>query len=210
MGIFRKYVNQTRKPEGFMGKMMIKGMNVGHSKVADWGISHLQSMEPKAILEIGCGGGKNVAELLKKYPNAKVTAVDYSPLSVEKTEEVNAEMIKSGRCTVKEADVSNLNMGEKIFDLATAFETIYFWPEIDRCFVGICRILKPGGRFFIVNEAAIDTAPAHKWAETIDGMNVYEPHQIVEMLEAAGFEKVVCHEDVEKNRLCVEAFAPVG
>ena len=55
MGIFRKYVNQTRKPEGFMGKMMIKGMNVGHSKVADWGISHLQSMEPKAILEIGCG-----------------------------------------------------------------------------------------------------------------------------------------------------------
>ena len=30
MGIFRKYVNQTRKPEGFMGKMMIKGMNVGH------------------------------------------------------------------------------------------------------------------------------------------------------------------------------------
>mgnify|MGYP001746302826 CR=1 FL=1 len=92
-----------------MGKMMIKGMNVGHSKVADWGISHLQSMEPKAILEIGCGGGRNVAELLKKYPNAKVTAVDYSPLSVEKTEEVNAEMIKSGRCTVKEADVSNLN-----------------------------------------------------------------------------------------------------
>lgn len=106
MGIFRKYVNQTRKPEGFMGKMMIKGMNVGHSKVADWGISHLQSMEPKAILEIGCGGGRNVAELLKKYPNAKVTAVDYSPLSVEKTEEVNAEMIKSDRCTVKEADVS--------------------------------------------------------------------------------------------------------
>lgn len=26
MGLFKKYVNQTRKPEGFLGKLMIDGM----------------------------------------------------------------------------------------------------------------------------------------------------------------------------------------
>ena len=27
MGLFKKYVSQTRKPEGFLGKMMVNGMN---------------------------------------------------------------------------------------------------------------------------------------------------------------------------------------
>ena len=37
MGLFRNFVNQTRKPEGFLGKMMVNGMNDGHAKMADWG-----------------------------------------------------------------------------------------------------------------------------------------------------------------------------
>ena len=47
MGLFKNYINQTRKPEGFLGKMMIKGMNSGHAKIADWGMSHLQVTAPK-------------------------------------------------------------------------------------------------------------------------------------------------------------------
>ena len=43
MGLFRKYVNQTRKPEGFLGKMMVNGMNGGHAKMADWGMAHLKT-----------------------------------------------------------------------------------------------------------------------------------------------------------------------
>ena len=41
MGLFKDYVSQTRKPEGFLGKMMLKGMNSGHAKLADWGMGHL-------------------------------------------------------------------------------------------------------------------------------------------------------------------------
>ena len=40
MGLFRKFVSQTRKPEGFLGKMMVNGMNGGHAKMADWGMAH--------------------------------------------------------------------------------------------------------------------------------------------------------------------------
>ena len=52
MGLFKNYINQTRKPEGFLGKMMIKGMNSGHAKMADWGMSHLQVTAPKESLHI--------------------------------------------------------------------------------------------------------------------------------------------------------------
>ena len=32
MGIYKRFVNQTRKPEGYLGKMMVNGMNSGHAK----------------------------------------------------------------------------------------------------------------------------------------------------------------------------------
>ena len=33
MGLFKKFVSQTRKPEGFLGRMMVGGMNGGHAKI---------------------------------------------------------------------------------------------------------------------------------------------------------------------------------
>ena len=35
MGLFKDFVSQTRKPEGFLGKVMLGGMNSGHAKMAD-------------------------------------------------------------------------------------------------------------------------------------------------------------------------------
>lgn len=87
MGLFKEFVNQTRKPEGFLGKMMVNGMNSGHAKLADWGMTHLDGIAPADIAEQGCGGGRNTKELLKRYPKAKITALDYSPVSVEKSSE---------------------------------------------------------------------------------------------------------------------------
>ena len=63
MGLFKKYVSQTRKPEGILGKLMVDGMNGGHAKLADWGMSHLHGITPKAILasSIGRQGGRRHA-----------------------------------------------------------------------------------------------------------------------------------------------------
>ncbi|MBQ2201617.1 MAG: hypothetical protein II412_03525, partial [Clostridia bacterium] len=36
-------------------------------------------------VELGCGDRRNAGALLKRWPDAKLTAVDYSALSVEKT-----------------------------------------------------------------------------------------------------------------------------
>ena len=93
MGLFKDYVSQTRKPEGFLGKMMVNGMNGGHAKMADWGMSHLKSIVPAKIVDIGCGGGRNAGELLKKYPSSLVTAIDYSDVSVSKASAYNADAI---------------------------------------------------------------------------------------------------------------------
>jgi len=102
MGLFKAFVSQTRKPEGVLGKMMVSSMNSGHAKLADWGFAHLPAIAPERAVDLGCGGGRNVGEMLKKYPGAHVTAVDYSALSVEKAKAYNKAMIAAGRCTVQQ------------------------------------------------------------------------------------------------------------
>ena len=190
MGLFQKFVSQTRKPEGFLGKMMLKGMNSGHAKLADWGMSYLPAFSPNAVVDLGCGAGRNTGELLKKYGRAHVTAIDYSPLSAENAAAYNREMIDAGRCTVQQGDVSDLALPAESFDLATAFETVYFWPGLEKCFAQVAKVLKPGGYFLICNESDGEDQTGLKFEKIIDGMKCYTVAQLNAALRAAGFTHV--------------------
>ena len=190
MGLFKDYVSQTRKPEGFLGKMMLSGMNTGHAKLADWGFSHLPAIDPGKAVDLGCGGGRNAGELLRKYPKAFVTAIDYSDLSVQKAREYNKDMINARRCTVQQGDVSDLHLPGSVFDLATAFETIYFWPGLEKCFAQVAEILKPGGYFMICNESDGTDPTSLKFEKIIDGMKNHTIEEIEAALKTAGFSEV--------------------
>ena len=187
MGLFKSFVSQTRKPEGALGKMMLNGMNSGHAQMADWGLSHLPVIHPDEITDLGCGGGRNAGELMKRYPEARVTAVDYSDLSVEKARKYNQDMIAAGRCTVRRGDVSALDLPSEQYGLATAFETVYFWPGLEKCFSQVFRILKPGGWFLICNESDGTDSTGRKFEKIIDGMKTYTGEEIEKALKAAGF-----------------------
>ena len=205
MGLFKKYVNQTRKPEGFLGKLMVDGMNGGHAKLADWGMAHLHGISPKAIVELGCGGGRNAAELMKRYPQATLTALDYSSVSVEKARALNAAMIEAGRCTVLQGNVAALPFEDASFDLATAFETVYFWPGLPTCFAEVCRVLKPGGTFMICNESDGTDETSLKFEKIIDGMKCYTAEEITAALCAAGFSEIRANRRPDKPWLAVTA-----
>ena len=190
MGLYKNFVSQTRKPEGTLGKMMVNGMNSGHAKLADWGMSHLPKSEPSKILELGCGGGRNAGELANRFPSARVTAIDYSEVSVAKSKEYNKDLIASGRMSVKQGDVSDLRLPVDTYDIATAFETIYFWPGLEKCFTEVYRVLKPGGVFMIVNESDGMDDTSLKFEKIIDGMKCYTIEQIGAALKVAGFSEV--------------------
>lgn len=197
MGLFKKFVNNTRRPEGFLGAMMIKGMNSGHSKMADWGMDNFPKTEPRNIVDIGCGGGRNASELLRRYNDAFVTAVDYSPLSVQKAKEYNAGNIKAGRCAVREGSAASLGLGDESCELATAFETVYFWQDIEDCFREVYRVLKRSGYFIIVNESDGTDETSIKYQKIINGMKLYTIDDLTEKLKNAGFGeiKAIHHEE---------------
>ena len=90
----------------------------------------------------------------------------YSELSVAKARDYNRDMIAAGRCDVQQGDASDLAFPDASFDLATAFETVYFWPGLEKCFKQVFRVLRPGGVFMICNESD-GTDPASKKFESI-------------------------------------------
>ena len=54
------FFENTRKPVGLGGKIMVAMMNFGHSAMAAWGLQFLQPAPDAMVLDCGCGGGANI------------------------------------------------------------------------------------------------------------------------------------------------------
>ncbi len=205
-GFLSTIFSNTRKPEGFWGRLMVVGMNGGsHAAMASWGLDHANVPADGEILDIGCGGGANLARLMDRSLRAKVTGIDYSTVSVEKSRKVNADAIIKGRCKVLEASVSSLPFTDATFTMATAFETVYFWPDIVNSFAEVRRVLVPGGKFLIVNEDDGLSGNNEKWEKMIEGMHTYTPDELETHLTAAGFRDVAVYRDESRHWLCLTA-----
>lgn len=186
MGFFQN----TAKPIGFGGKLMVKFMNIGHDKVAEWGFSHVNIPSSAIVLDIGCGGGSNVANWIKRCPKGHITGLDYSPVSVAASQKYNQKAISENRCQIVEGDVSCLTFAENTFDAVSAFETVYFWPRLENCFQEVFRVLKNGGTFLIVNESDGTDPKQDKWINIIEGLKIYKESDLAKRLQKVGFSNI--------------------
>ncbi|MBN1535982.1 MAG: class I SAM-dependent methyltransferase [Anaerolineales bacterium] len=200
--MLKKFYENTRKPENTLGgKIMLWSMNRGHNANASWGISHLSLDKVETILDIGCGGGKNISNLLKLTKKTKIYGIDYSPASVEASIKYNKAAVNAGLVEIKEASVENIPYEAETFDCVTAFETIYFWPNIGENFKEVARVLKKGGVFLICNESQHPEGN-EKWSEMLK-MTIYTGAQIKELMECAGFSNIQMDEHTNHQWLCV-------
>ena len=184
--MFKKFLENFRKPkDNFGGRFMLKSMNKGHEKLASWGRSYLNIEKEYTVLDLGCGGGRNIEYFLTKAN--KVYGIDHSETSVKMASEINKEAIESGRCQISVGDVKKLPFENESIDIITAFETIYFWDDIEECFKEIYRLLKNGGQFLICNEvSSMDRRDVRILAHKIE-MQVYTPEDLTKMLTNIGF-----------------------
>ena len=199
------FFENTRKPQGFGGKRMAKMMNSGHAKVSQWGVSNISAKPDAKVLDVGCGGGANIATWLDKCRNGHVTGLDYSEVSVAESQELNAAAIKQGKCRVLQGDVSAIPFSDEVFDYVSAFETVYFWPGLKKCFSEVNRVLKSGGTFLICNESDGTNASDEKWTKIIGGMKIYNRDQLVAALKEAGFTEIKTYINAKKHWMCIAA-----
>lgn len=199
--MFRKLIQHTRKPEGFLGRLMLRGMNQGHAALSAWGLAHLGQLAPDArVLDVGCGGGANLKRFLLLCPQGQVDGIDYSKESVAYSRRLNQRA--QGRCQVRQGDAMALPYEDASFDQVSAFETVYFWPDLFRGFQEVFRVLRPGGRFLIVCEGSgMESA---RWEQMIAGMTVHSAEDLQKALRTAGFPGITLHRG-KKGRICLVA-----
>jgi SAM-dependent methyltransferase len=146
-------VNQVRKPTRWVGRFFLWRMNQSHDGLTDWGLEHVALGNAVSILDVGCGGGRTIQKLAAAVPGGRVHGVDYSIGSVEMSRSLNAGLVASGRVDVLQASVSKLPFADGSFDLVTAVETHYYWPDLAADAREVWRVMKPGGAFLVVAEA---------------------------------------------------------
>lgn len=204
--MFARYRRNARKPEGLGGRLILTRMNRGgHADLSEWGFSLFPDVCCGRALDVGCGGGANVKRLLKRFDGAKVCGLDHSDVSVAKTLRHNRRAVKDGRCEVALGDVTAMPYADGVFDVVTAFETVYFWQPIGRAFAEIFRVLKEGGVFMICNDADGETSDWDEIEKQIGDMKVYTAAQLQNKLQRAGFNNIDVHRRSGTSCLCVIA-----
>jgi ubiquinone/menaquinone biosynthesis C-methylase UbiE len=104
------------------------------------------------ILDVGCGGGRTVQRLATLAAEGKVVGLDYSAASVAASRETNAQGIQAGRVQIEQGSVAALPFPDRTFDIVTAVETHYYWPDLPANVREVLRVLKPGGTFALIAE----------------------------------------------------------
>lgn len=182
-------ITQCMKPHGEEGVETIKNMNENHQPISEFAFKCVDVGTNDRILDIGCGGGVNIEKFLKLTDN-NVDGIDYSDVSVKESAKRNQKAIGDKRCRIIQADVSKMPIEDEVYDLVSAFETIYFWPDIENTFKEVLKIIKPGGQFMIAQGTDGNHPDDEKWLNSVEGMTVYTASELEKYLLNAGFGSV--------------------
>jgi ubiquinone/menaquinone biosynthesis C-methylase UbiE len=181
-------------------------MNWSHSRLTDWGLAKI-SIEPHStILDVGCGGGRTVGKLAAITTQGRVCGIDYSDESVAVSQKTNARWIDMGRVEIRQGSVSQLPFPDGVFDLVTAVETHYFWPDLAADTREVFRVLKPGGALILIAEAykGAKTAAAKLTEKYLPlaGMALLSVDEHRELFTTAGYSDVRVIEEPAKGWIC--------
>ncbi len=185
-------------------------MNRWHSRLTDWGLTHVTIAPTDVVLDVGCGGGRTVGKLAALAREGRVYGVDHSEASVAASRRTNRSLIQQGRIEIRQGSVSSLPYAEGTFDLVTAVETHFFWPDLPHDMGEVWRVLKPGGRIAIIAEFYNGGKHA-RYADRLarlSGMVALTVAEHRELLSQAGFADVEVAEDARRGWLCATGRKP--
>jgi ubiquinone/menaquinone biosynthesis C-methylase UbiE len=197
-------MKQIRRPQGFIGRLLVKGMNKTHDKRTNWGLQHVKVGEDFVILDIGCGGGRTISKLASMAPLGKVYGVDISEDSIEVARNYNKKFINEGKVDIRLSSVSTLPFEDVSFNLVTAVETHYYWPNLESDLGAVLKIMKPDSLLLIIGGEYLGSRLDDRnrnWAKKI-GRRLHTLEELKNIMTNAGFKDVEVFEDYDKGWFC--------
>lgn len=209
MNRIQKHYYRARNPKGFWGLRVIKNMNgKHHAALPEWVFENIKPGSDARVLDMGCGGGANVARLLTMCPDGRVTGLDFSALAIEIATDLNYRAIKDGSCVIAGGNAMQMPLAREVFDLVTVFEAIYYWASLDTGLAEAFRVLKHGGTIIVANELDGLSQESQDVSMAVDILRIYTADEIESSMAKAGFSNIKSIHDEQRHYICVTARKP--
>lgn len=178
----------ARKPSGAISRSMYAHpiYHIPNFKVI---LKYLQPKEDDYLLEVGCGGGYLLREILKT--GCRAAAIDHSPDMVAVARGQNSEKIEQGRLEIREGEAEALPFSEGQFSCAVSTGVFNFTRNPKAFLSEIYRVLQHGGRFFLYSGSKeLKGTPADIDPIAEDTLIYREDDELVALAESVGFTRV--------------------
>ncbi|OMC84410.1 SAM-dependent methyltransferase [Viridibacillus sp. FSL H7-0596] len=200
MNLLNQLIEQAKNPRGIIGSIMLRIMNSAHTSMNQWALEKVKVKESAVILDIGCGGGKTIQLLSKRNKSGKIVGIDYSEQAVKDSIRANKQDVEKGKVNILQASVTDMPFSNNTFDIITAFQTHYFWPDLEKGVKEAFRVLKKDGHFLIIAE--LYKINYH--------MQTYKTREELEQLFIkTGFNSIKFYEQNNAKWLCAEGFKTI-
>ena len=127
-------------------------------------VSALALKGTESVLEIGCGHGVAVREVLARLTSGTITALDRSEKMIEAVRSGNDAALASGKLRTRAEALENADFGDERFDAIFAVNVDLNlrlgtrWPAL------LMALLKPGGRLVLAFDPPPDSSKGHAFA----------------------------------------------
>lgn len=162
-------------------------------------VSHLKGT-PANILEIAAGTGQVTRNMIKSFPNAKITATDINPGMLD----VAKSIVHSENITWQAADACELPFEDNSFDAVICQFGVMFFPDKQKAMNEAFRVLKPGGQIVFNTWDSLENNRICKIPDDVVSkvfpsdpppfykipFSMYDPKEIGALLKNAGFKNI--------------------
>lgn len=122
----------------------------------------IEAVNPKKILDIGCGPGNSTAVLKQRFPEAEIIGIDNSPNMIEAAAKTYPDM----EFRLIDASHELEKLGENTFDVVFSNACIQWLPNHAELLTEMMKLLKKGGVMAVQIPVNYDE-PIHKIIRSI-------------------------------------------
>lgn len=145
MSLVKKFAQQFKKPEGFLGIIAGKLMATVGAEKNKWTISLLNIKKDDNVLEVGFGPGIGIELTSKIIQDGKIIGIDYSEKMLQQAQKRNKGAIQKGQVELILANAQNLPSFNLLFDKVFSINSIIFWEKPIETLKGIRELMKENG-----------------------------------------------------------------
>jgi len=149
-------------------------------------------LEPAVVLDAGVGTGYCAMDLVQRYPNAQIVALDIASAMLQQT---RIKLEKEKNTSYLASDVENIALADNSIDLIVSSLTVQWCNDFNKAFAEFNRVLKPGG-CILFSSFGPDALKElrHCWYKVDSDHHVnsfIDMHHVGDALLQAGFEDPV-------------------